>query len=439
MSARDIFTPAPRRQISTVAQEINLRNNAKRQSGIPVRVAATGTSMFAGTDAVGGGITENTSYLHYAIASLMSSRPGEFALAGQNWNQSVGGATYASAIGTTQINAALAMNPDIVLIGAMVNDHNTWTGGVQSDATFATELAKYQALANRCVAASAFPIFFGDDAAAGGVDAANKARFNRVLARWCERKGYGYVETRPYLCVSKDGNSLAANTPSLTHDDTHVNVAGAQRLATPVASAIAGLPLMSPWQQYHRSDYSATSRLLGANLVDNGCCTDGTTGAASSTGWSTVFGSSCTAAAALESGYSGGRMSLTRTATTGDMALVISMASYGSAGVVAGTDLLRLGFRGEATISGTGSALTYSIQNAGTILYDPFGSGNLIDQANSPRICDFTPDAGSTAINIRVRNEATAAAAATGVVKMGNVGIFNLTVIDTWLVANGFV
>lgn len=433
-----VLSGPTRKVVLTRAQELSARNNAKRLSGMPLRITATGTSMFAGTDAVGGGITENTSYLHYGLASLMAQYPGQFAFASQVWNQSVGGATYASAIGSTQINAVVAMNPDIVLIGAMVNDH-VWTGGVQADSVFVAELVKCKALADKCIAVNAFPIFFGDDAAAGGNDAANKSRWNRVLARWCEIQGYGYIEVRPYLCVSKDGNSLAANSPSLTHDNTHANVLGAQTVAPAVVAGLLGQNLQSPWSQYHRSDYSATSRLLGANIVDNGCATNGTTGAADSTGWSTVFGSSCTAAAALYSGYSGGKMSLTRTATTGDMALVIAMLSYASSGVVAGTDLLRLGFRGGATVAGTGSALTYSIQNSGTILYDPFGAGNLIDQADSPKIIDFTPDAGSTGINIRFRNEATAAASATGVVSMGNVSIVNLTVIDTFLRTNGFI
>lgn len=431
MSARDIFTPAPRRQTSSVAQEINLRNVAKRFGGGQVRIAAVGSSPEAGTDAVASS-TENTSYLAYGMAYLMSISKG-FAYAGHDWNQAVGGASYASAIGSTQINAALALNPDIVYIGDLANDR-AWSGGVQTDGTFQTHLTKFQALANLCIAANAHPVFSGAIASGASNDAANVARWNRVLARWCERKGYGYIELRPLIARPQDGDSPSG---TYTHDGTHPNPAGALRLGKVWAQAMAGESLYSPWMNYSRADYSATSRLMGANLQDNGCaCT--TLGVADLTGWSSA-GAGSTVSAALTTDYSGGMVSLTRSASSGDLTVSKTTVAFSTAGVVAGTDVLRTGFRHSATVEGTGSRSTLSMQHQFTANHLYGGQGNTINFADSPFVVDQIIDLTATALAVRVGNEYSNSGAATGVTAMGNVGTVNLTVIDTWLTANGFV
>lgn len=426
-----VLSGPTRKVVLTRAQELNLRNIAKRFGGGQATVAAVGSSPEAGTDAVASS-TENTSYLAYGMAYLMSISKG-FAYAGQNWNQAVGGASYASAIGSTQINAALALNPDIVFIGDLANDR-AWSGGVQTDATFQTHLVKYQTLADKCIAANVYPIISGALVCGASADAANCARWNRVLARWCEKKGYGYIELRPVIARPQDG---ASPSGTYTHDGTHPNPAGAKRAGIVWAQAMLGNNLYSPWMNYSRADYSATSRLMGANLQDNGCATNSSTGVADTTGWSTA-GSGSTAGAVLTTDYAGAMVSLTRSAASGDMTLSKTTVAFSTAGVVAGTDVLRTGFRHYATVEGTGSRSTLAMQHQFTANYLYGGQGNTIDFADSPFVIDQIPDLTATAIAVRVGNEYSNSGASTGVTGMGNVGTVNLTVIDTWLRTNGF-
>ena len=407
--------------LSRVALNKQMRADllSRMATGIPVSMSVIGTSIEAGS----GGI----SYMDMALLKA-SSQGLKIGLKKLTSMRAVGGAVWSGGGGpiSGQLTLAIADEPDILYCGAMVNDHASWTTANTSNSIFTAELAKYKIVADSALARGIMPMFSGDISAAGGARAGNASRWNRILARWCELNGYIHVDMRSIIARPQDG---AAPAGTYTTDGTHPNGPGARRLAAEFFRQLKGDATVTAWECYHRSDYSNASRLPGANLVENGCPVNPSTGVADAAGWS-----SGTASLATE--YSGGVVNLVRAAVGGETVTTVYTANYATPGVIAG-DTMRIGYHKRATVEGTGSKYTLRFNPTWTAATDLHSS--VIDTADSVNIFELDTPAGTDGIAISLFNHAGEVAAATGSVSLGNLAAVNLEAIDDFLRAGGFI
>jgi hypothetical protein len=381
-------------------------------------VAAIGTSIEAGS----GGVSWLVSALargtadgvNLALATAQSIR----AVGGSVWS----GGSFLPDI-QTQLGAAIADRPDVLFCGGMVNDKSSWTGATVSNAAFMAEMQKCKTVADQCIAAGIFPVFFGDMATAGGNQAHHIARWNRVLSRWSEINGYYFIDPRGTIARVQDG---ASPSGTFTADGVHPNPAGANRYANEFIRQMNGTEFVSEWTMQHDDDYSNAADVIGANLCLNGIPV-GETGLADTAGWSG------TPTVVIATEYSGAMVTLPRAAAGGTLSTYTDVG-LNTPNVLVG-DRVRIAWRKMASVAGTGSAYRVRIHRMWTSSFDMLDSD--IDFADSPVHVDYIRETSVGGLRFELANDPGTVVAATGNVGAGNLAMVNIGLIDRELRAAG--
>lgn len=419
-------------QVSTAEKELLQNFYVKKANGIPLTVAIIGASHEAETNADPDGV-DSTGYATYMLAYLRQGNQNyscSLVPVSDEWNQAVGGVGYSS-IGGAQLDAVIALKPDCCIVGAIVNS-TPWGVSEASDANIATYMGYLKTISNKLIANGIVPIHTGF---LSGSVPATQSRVDRVVARWCEKKGYIFLNIGWGAKRPQDGTTPSAY--GYTHDGSHLNEAGAKRVGLEAALCFAGKPRFSPWLQVHRADEFSAAK-LGGNFVTGGCGVNGA-GTADFASYSTA-GSGTTNSFALTTDFPGAWARMQRNATSGEASLYTGTPNFSGIGVTAGSTVLRVSYRVKSLTDGTGSAWGVMLQHAGVASEYVTGIGFDMDvpDPGATYVQDITPDTSSTALNVFFRN-LLSAAAATGDCYYGGLGITNLTEIDTFLRTNGLL